>query len=405
MKSWIKILIGLALGVAFGVVTGGEYKALQVLGTVFIDLLKMLVGILVFSSIVTGICHIHDPKKLGRIGLRTISFYVVSTLIAIGVGVSLAYLLEPGKGLSLFYDAVSAGEVRRVGVLDMIASIVPSNPFAAFVEGNILQVIAFAVLFAFALILTGEKGKPVLQFFEGVSEVMNTLAQIVMKLAPYGVFALIATSVGSMGISVMWQLGKFLLCNYIACLIQVFVFFTIALKILAKADIMPFFKGMKDAIVVAFTTSSSAATLPVSMRCTRNELGVSEDISGFVLSLGSTINMNGAAIGQSIACVFIAQAYGIDLSWFQIVIIFITTLLSAIGAAGVPGTSIIMLSVVLSSVGLPLEGISLVAAVDRLREMVSTVVNILGDAVAALYVARKENELNLEKYNHAAWLT
>lgn len=405
MKSWIKILLGLVLGVAFGVIAGGEYKTLQVLGSVFIDLLKMLVGILVFSSIVTGICHIHDPKKLGRIGLRTISFYVISTLIAIGVGVVLAYLVEPGKGLSLFYDSVSTGEVRRVGVLDMIASIVPSNPFAAFVEGNILQVIAFAVLFAFALILTGEKGKPVLQFFEGVSEVMNTLAQIVMKLAPYGVFALIATSVGSMGVGIMWQLGKFLLCNYIACIIQVFVFFTIALKVLAKTDIMPFFKGMKDAIVVAFTTSSSAATLPVSMKCTRNELGVSEDISGFVLSLGSTINMNGAAIGQSIACIFIAQAYGIDLSWFQIVIIFITTLLSAIGAAGVPGTSIIMLSVVLSSVGLPLEGISLVAAVDRLREMVSTVVNILGDAVAALYVARKENELNLEKYNHAAWLT
>jgi len=403
MKSWVKILIGLFAGIVFGLFFGDQFKSLSIVGTLFIDLLKMIVGILVFSSIVTGICHIHDPKKLGRIGLRTISFYVGTTITAICIGLIFAFLIQPGVGLSYFSEIAAEAGTRRIGIMDFILSIVPSNPVAAFAEGNILQVIVFAIFFALALTLTGEKGKPVLAFFESISEVMNTLTHLIMRFAPYGVFALIATTIGSNGSNVILPLTKFLLCNFLACAIQIGVIFTIALKILAHTEIGPFFKGMKDAIVVAFTTSSSSATLPVSMECARDKLGVSDDISGFVLALGSTVNMNGAAIGQSIACVFIAQAYGIELTFFKIIILVVTTLLSAIGAAGIPGQSIVMLSVVLNSIGLPLEGIALVAGVDRIREMVSTVVNILGDAVAMLYVARKENQINMEKYKLAAW--
>jgi len=266
-----------------------------------------------------------------------------------------------------------------------------------------LQIIVFAIFFAYAIILSGEKGKFVLSFLESVAEVMHSLTHFIMRFAPYGVFALIATSVGSMGMRVIVPLLKFLACNYIACFIQIFVVFTLIIRFLIRVDVMPFFKGMKDAIVLAFSTSSSAATLPVSMECAREQLGISEDISGFVLSLGSTINMNGGAIGQAIASIFIAQAYGIELSFVKIGVLVFTSLISAVGAAGIPGSGIVMLSVVLNAVGLPLEGVALVVGVDRIREMVSAVTNILGDGVAALYVAKKESQLNRDLYNHATW--
>ena len=404
MKGWMKVLIGLVLGAIFGLVFGQEFQPLTLVGKVFIDLLKMLVGLMVFASIVTGICHINDPKKLGRIGLRTILFYLGTTGIAITVGILSALWIAPGRGLDLIYDAASLQEARRIGILEFISSVVPANPFAAFVEGNILQVIVFSVLFAFAIIFAGEKGKGVLGFCESLSEVMQSMTHFIMRTAPFGVFALIASSVGSIGFRVILPLLKFLLCNYIACLFQIVVIFSLLLKLLAKTPVMPFFKGMKDAIVLAFTTSSSAATLPVSLECATEELGISEDIAGFVLSLGSTINMNGAAIGQAISCLFIAEAYGITLSWFNMAVLVVTALICAIGAAGIPGQGIVMLSVVLGAMGLPLEGIALVAGVDRLREMVSAVVNILGDAVGAMYVARKENAINLNTYQDANWL-
>jgi Na+/H+-dicarboxylate symporter len=403
MKIWVKVLIGLVLGVLFGLFVGEQFKFLSVMGKVFIDLLKMLVGLIVFSSIVTGICHINDPKKLGRIGIRTLIFYAVTTLIAITIGVVIAYIVHPGSGLSLIYDKESI-QTGTLGLLDFVASLIPSNPFASFAEGNIMQIIVFSILFAYAIILTGEKGKMVFSLIESLSDVMHHLTHFVMKFAPYGVFALIAVSVGSMGIKVVLPLMKFLACNYIACLIQICVVFSLILRFLAKVPVLPFFKGMKDAIVLAFSTSSSAATLPVSMECAREQLGVSEDISGFVLSLGSTINMNGAAIGLATASIFIAEVYGIELSALQIGIIVFTSFLSAVGAAGIPGAGVVMLSIVLNAVGLPLEGIAIVAGVDRIRDMISTVANILGDGVAAVYVAKKENRLDERLYNHATWL-
>jgi Na+/H+-dicarboxylate symporter len=233
---------------------------------------------------------------------------------------------------------------------------------------------------------------------------MHKLTHFVMMLAPYGVFALMAATVGKIGIRSLVPLVKFLACNYIACLIQLLLVFSLSLKYLAKVKVIPFFKGMKDAIVLAFTTSSSSATLPVALECTQKHLGISEDISGFVLSLGSTINMNGGAIGQAISAMFIAQAYGIELGVVQVITLILISLFSAIGAAGIPGTGLIMLTLVLSVMGLPLEGIALVAGVDRLREMLSSVVNVLGDAVAAVFVAKKEGEINETIYHKATWI-
>jgi len=403
MKPWLKILIGLVLGVITGLILNKQIEILSMVGKAFIDLLKMLVGLIVFSSLVVGMCHISDPKKLGRIGIRTVLFYVVTTVIAIGIGLSIVLIVQPGMNLGIPLPSGHGGD-GNLSLIDFLFAIVPSNPFAAFAEGNILQIIVFAILFALAITMAGEKAKPVLGFIESLSEVMAKLTHVVMKLAPYGVFALMATAVGALGSKIILPLFWAIGCIFVACLIQVSVIFTLSLKYLAKVEIAPFFKGMKDAIIVAFTTSSSSATLPVNLECARDHLGLSSDISGFVLSLGSTINMNGTAIGQSVLAIFIAQAYGIDVSFTNIIILMFTTLVSAVGTAGIPGSGLVMLSIVLNAMGLPLEGIALVAGIDRLRDMFATVVNILGDAVAAVYVAKKENQIDETKYHTVTWI-
>jgi Na+/H+-dicarboxylate symporter len=403
MKPWLKILIGLVLGVITGLILNKQIEILSMVGKAFIDLLKMLVGLIVFSSLVVGMCHISDPKKLGRIGLRTVLFYVATTIVAIGIGLSIVLTVRPGMSLGIPIPSGHGGD-GNLSLIDFLFAIVPSNPFAAFAEGNILQIIVFAILFALAITMAGEKAKPVLGFIESLSEVMAKLTHVVMKLAPYGVFALMATAVGALGSKIILPLFWAIGCIFVACLIQVSIIFTLSLKYLAKVEIAPFFKGMKDAIIVAFTTSSSSATLPVNLECARDHLGLSPDISGFVLSLGSTINMNGTAIGQSVLAIFIAQAYGIDVSFTNIIILMFTTLVSAVGTAGIPGSGLVMLSIVLNAMGLPLEGIALVAGIDRLRDMFATVVNILGDAVAAVYVAKKENQIDETKYHTVTWI-
>lgn len=403
MKPWIKVLLGLFLGIAVGLIVRQEIALLKLAGNVFIDLLKMLVSLIVFASIVPGICHIHDPKKLGRIGLKTLLYYLCTTLIAISFGLICSFFLQPGAGLSLSSLGQSMTNANY-SFLAFISSLVPVNPIASFAEGKILQIIVFSMFFAYAIILSGEKGKPVLHIIESLAEIMYALAHFIMKLVPYGVFALIATAVGSIGLKVIFPLIKFLIANYIACFLQIFLIFGGSIRYLAKLEVVPFFKGMKDAIVLAFTTSSSSATLPVSLECVRDHLGVSKNISGFVLSLGSTINMNGAAIGQATAAYFIAEAYGIELTSIKIGILFFVSLVSSIGAAGIPGTGIVMLSIVLNALGLPLEGIALLAGVDRIREMLSAVTNILGDAAAAVCVATSEKEINQKQYRAVTWL-
>ncbi|CCB88241.1 dicarboxylate/amino acid:cation symporter [Simkania negevensis] len=404
MKPWLKILIGLVLGVVTGLILNRQVEFLSLVGKAFIDLLKMLVGLIVFSSLVTGMCHINDPKKLGRIGARTLIFYGVTTLIAIGFGLVMVYAIQPGKNLNLtLADGMGSG--GNLSLIDFIFSIVPSNPFASFAEGNVLQIIVFAIFFAFAITLAKEKAKPILHFIESISEVMANLTHVVMRFAPYGVFALMATAVGAVGSKIILPLFWAVVCIFCACVLHVVIVFAGSLKGLAKVDIAPFFKGMKDAIIVAFTTSSSSATLPVSLECARDHLGLSPDISGFVLSLGSTINMNGTAIGQAVLSIFIAQAYGIEITPISILILIFTTLISAVGTAGIPGSGLVMLSIVLNAMGLPLEGIGIVAAIDRFRDMFGTVVNILGDAVAAVYVAKKEGQIDEKKYHTVTWIS
>lgn len=399
-KLWMKILIGLLCGVVYGLLLGPHAVYLKPLGTIFLNLINMLVVLLVFSSMTVGITSIHDPQKLGRVGLKSLLLYLGTTAIAIAIGLFFAKVLQPGQGVGLVStQSVETGELPSIA--NILFDIVPSNPIAALVEGNVLQIIVFSLFLGVSINFAGEKGRPLLEILESLADVMFRLTSIVMEFAPYGVFAIMAWVAGSFGVGILKVLAKFLLCNYLACAVHVLVVYCGLLWFAARLNPAPFFRGMGDAIAIAFSTNSSSAALPVSLHCTQENLGISRSISNFILPLGATVNMNGTAIFQGVCAVFIAQAYGIDLGWQQLLTIIVTACLSAVGSAGIPGTGFIMLSVVLTSVGLPVEGLALVAGVDRVREMMSTAVNILGDAVVALYIAKSEGELDVAQYNHA----
>lgn len=397
MKLWIKILIAVVLGALFGMLMGPYAILLKPVGTVFLSLINMIIVLLILSSMTVGITRIHDPKKLGRIGVKTLLLYLATTAIAIVIGITFAEFFQPGAGMELHGGKTIV--LNESPNLDQILiSIIPTNPIAALVQGNFIQIIVFSLFLGIAINLSGEKGKPLLAFFESLADVMYRMTSMVMQFSPYGVFAIMAWVAGSFGIAVLFPLMKFLFAYYLACLFHVLLIFCGMLRGLAKLSPWPFFRGMKEAIVMAFSTCSSSATLPISMHCAENNLGVPRSLSSFMLPLGSTINMNGAAIFQGMSALFVAQAYGITLDLHSVLTIVITATLSSIGAAGIPGTGFIMLSVVFSSVGLPIEGLALLAGIDRIREMGSTVLNILGDAVCAVYVAKQEGELNVEQY-------
>lgn len=400
MKLWIKILIALLLGIAAGAIIGPGAELLKPVGTVFLNLITMVIVPLVFSSMAVGVTSI-DPQKLGRIGSKTLFLYFFTTLIAIVFGLSFSYFFRPGDAMQLSSQTSIAFEVPPTPSLSsVLLSLIPVNPIAAFVEGNVLQIIVFAIFIGISINIAGEKGKPLLELLESLSDVMYRLTTIIMEFSPFAVFSIMAWVAGSFGLMVLLPLLKFLATYYVACAFHVLVVFYGILYFFAKLSPKPFFRGMSDAIMVAFSTCSSAATLPVSMHCVQRNLGVSKNIASFVLPLGSTINMNGTAIFQAMSALFVAQAYDIGLEWHSIVTIVVTALMSAVGAAGIPGTGFIMLSVVFTSVGLPLEGLALLAGIDRVREMVSTVLNILGDAVCAVYVAKQEGELDERQYNN-----
>jgi dicarboxylate/amino acid:cation (Na+ or H+) symporter, DAACS family len=401
MKLWVKILIALFLGVIVGVLLGPKAEYLKPIGYVFLSLINMIIVLLVLSSMTVGITSIHDPQKLGRVGLKTLFLYLSTTVIAILFGIGFAKLFGPGEGLNFAVKDVAAAAQEKTRTLgEILVSIIPHNPVASLVEGNVLQIIVFSLFLGLAINFAGEKGRPLLELMESLADVMYRLTSIVMEFSPYGVFAIMAWVAGSFGVEILLPLVKFLAVYYCACLVHVLVVFCGMLWFLARLNPWPFFRGMGDAIMVAFSTSSSSAALPVSMHCVQKNLGVSKHITNFVLPLGSTVNMNGAAIFQGMSTLFVAQAYGIDLGWQSLLTIVVTATLSSIGAAGIPGSGYLMLTVVFSSVGLPQEGLLVLASIDRIREMGSTVLNVLGDAVVAVYVAKQEDEIDERQYNH-----
>jgi len=398
MKLWVKITIGLVAGICTGLLLGDKVSFLKPFGDVFLNAIKMLIVPLVFSSLVVGVTSLKDPKKLGRVGLKAFVAYLFTTVFAISIGLFFGQLLKPGAGMHLLPSDPSIAPVQQ-SLVDTFVNIIPSNPLQALASGQILQIIVFALLFGIALVLIGEKAKPVSDFFEAIAESMYKLTEMVMSLAPYGVFALMAWVGGSYGISVLLPLGKIIFAVYLACLVHALCVYSGVLFFVGRLNPVRFFYGIKEALAVSFSTSSSSATLPVSIREVQENLGVSKGVASFVLPLGATVNMDGTAIYQGVTALFVAQAFGIDLSFAQMVTIVLTATLASIGTAGIPGAGLIMLSLILSSVGLPMEGLALVAGIDRILDMMRTSVNVTGDCMVATLVAKSEGELDLDVYS------
>lgn len=404
MKLWKKMLIGLVLGTLSGILLREKAQYLKPVGSVFLSLLNMVVVLLVFSSITVGITSINDTRKLGRVGLKTLLLYISTTAVAIIFGLIAAKIFNPGKGIGLTFEGLPISIDETPELVSLFINLVPKNPIGALASGNILQVIVFSIFLGLGITFAGEKGKPIARLLESLSEVMFSITGIVLSLAPYGIFAIMAWVSGTFGVTILYKLLKLVVLHYVVCIFHLVIVFGGILMFMAKLKLKPFFKGMTDAITLAASTTSSSATLPATLHCVEENLGVSRGIASFSLPLGSTINMNGTAIFQAIAAVFIAQAYGVDLSWGELLVIVVTATLSAVGCAGIPGGGLVTLSIVLGSVGLPLEGIAIVAGIDRIRDIIGTVVNILGDAVVAVYVAKSEGELDEERYNNEVYV-
>ena len=403
-KVYTRVFLGLGLGLLAGIIAPDMITIFYPVGQVFIRLIKMIVVPLVFASLLVGTASLGDIRKLGRIGVKTISFYMLSTALAITIGLAIANMIKPGdeipvevkEAISRDYESSARDKVGSAGqgfsAVDVLLDIIPENPVRAMSEGKMLQIILFALLSGIALIhIPTEKRESLVRFFDAVTDVMIMMVHFVMRLAPYGVFALIAYVIASYGSSIILTLFSYFLTTILALAIHVIVFNSAVIRYFSGLTIREFWQGIYPALLVAFSTSSSSATLPVSMDCAENNLKVRPDVASFVLPLGSTINMDGTAIFQGVSAVFIANVYGIDLTVFDQLTIILTATLASIGTAGAPQVGIIMLTLVLQSIGIPLEGIALILGVERFLDMTRTMVNVTSDLSCSVFISDRES--------------
>ncbi|GLO61360.1 dicarboxylate:amino acid:cation symporter DAACS family protein [Vibrio sp. MACH09] len=399
LELWKKILVGMILGVIVGTVMGPDAEVLKPIGTLFINAIKMLIVPLVFCSLIVGITSMKDTQKMGRIGAKAVIFYLGTTAVAITIGLVLAAVLTPGAGLNMVASNPEAAGKEAPALVQTLLNMVPKNPVGALAAGNILQIIVFAIGLGISLVLVGDKAEPAIKVFESLAEAMYKLTELVMKLAPFGVFGLMAWVAGKYGLDVLLPLIKVVAVVYLGALIHVLVFYSGVIRTLGGLSPVRYLKGLANPAAVAFTTTSSSGTLPATIKAARQELGVSKSVSSFVLPLGATINMDGTALYQGVCALFIAQAFGIDLATSDYVTIILTATLASVGTAGVPGAGLIMLSLVLTTVGLPIEGLAIVAGIDRVLDMARTTVNVCGDMMVSVMVAKSEGELDTSVYN------
>jgi len=398
MQLSTKILIGLAAGIVFGILLQGSPGIantwIKPFGTLFLNLIKMIIVPLVLASLVVGTCGLGDVKKLGRIGGKTLAYYLLTTAFAVTLGLILANIFKVGAGFTLPAEIKPAEASQIPKFVDTLLNIIPTNPIKALADGNMLQIIAFALILGGGAVVLGDKGKPVYDFFNSLAEITYKITGGIMNFAPYAVFALITPVVAANGPKVLLPLLSVIILVYVGCILHAALVYSATLTLFAKISPLKFFKGIFPAQAIAFTTCSSAATLPVNMKCTEENLGVPKSISSFVLPLGATINMDGTALYQGVCALFIANVFGLELTLSQQFLIVMTATLASIGTAGVPGAGLIMLTMVLQTVGLPLEGLALVAGIDRILDMARTTVNITGDSACAVVMAASEKELD-----------
>lgn len=378
-------------------------------GDLFINLLSFLAIPLVIASLIVGAASLGDVKKLGRIGGKTFAIYIITTAIAISIGLIIANVLEPGKKVDTEskqqlisqYETETSEKIVdnvKIDIVDFFVSIVPKNPIKAMAEGEMLQIVFFAVLFGITItFIEKTKADALIKFFDAVSDTMIKMVDFIMMIAPFGVFALISSTIAEFGFDIITTIIWYIVCVLLGLILHTVIVYSFLVKSMGKMSPMFFFKGMRNAQAIAFSTSSSAATLPVTFECVEENLGVPKQISGFVLPLGATINMDGTALYQGVATVFIAQVYGMDLDFAAQITIVLTAVLASIGTAPVPGVGIIMLIMILQAVNVPPEGIALIIGVDRILDMSRTITNITGDAAVAVAVAGSEKVLNYTK--------
>jgi len=386
------ILIGFAVGIIIGIFLTPEFAAtwLKPFGTLFVRLLKMLIVPLVFATLVVGVASI-APAKLGRLAWKTIVLYYVTAAIAVCIGLGLANITGIGTGMAL--GELAAVEPKVPPPLsEVLLGIIPTNPVGAMAQGQILPIIFFAILFGIAINLAGKVCEPLYNIIDGIANAMFKVVRFVLYYAPIGVFALIGWVVATYGVDILLPFAALIAICYIGYILHVGVTYSLFIRYLGKINPWVWLVRIKESPTFAFVTASSSATLPVTMRVVQENTGVSKETAGFVLPVGATINMDGTALYQGVAAVFLANAFGIELGFGGNMIIFVTAILASIGTAGVPGAGLIMLMVVLGAVGIPLEGIALIAGIDRILDMGRTAVNVTGDTVVAGIVAHTEGE-------------
>jgi len=395
---WQRVVAALLLGLLAGYIWGPEAESIKWIGDFFIKAIKMLVVPLIFFSLVSGVAAIGDLRKLGKVGGRAMILFIITGQIAAWLGLFLGTIFKPGSGLPL--DLIKKGktpEPNETSAVDMILSIVPDSPVQVMADARVLPLIVFAMLIGVGILMAKEDGKPLIKIFDSGAIVMQKVTMIVMELTPFGVFALMAWVMGTLGVDAVINLAKLVGLNYLGCLMIIFIMYSAMLKFIGKVPVIDFFRGIIDAIAVSYSTASSNATLPVTLRCAQRNLGVSKSVSSFVISLGATINMNGTAMYLGLATLFGAQIFGVDLTWGQYGLIALLSTLGAIGAAGIPGAGLIMMALVFGAVGVPLETIAFVAGVDRIMDMMRTTTNVSGDAAVAVTVASMTGELDKEE--------
>ncbi|WP_136634427.1 dicarboxylate/amino acid:cation symporter [Pseudooceanicola onchidii] len=410
MSLTVKVLIGMGAGLVLGVIfnmidsdfinthiAGGLFA---MIGKMFVNALKMLVVPLVFFSLICGVTGIGDIRVLGRVGGKSLVLYLFTTALAISIAILLALAVGPGVGFNMEgVDTSGITGKEAPSVWNVFAAIVPTNPVAAFANGDMLQVIFYTVVLGVAVLMLGGKSKPFIEACEYMNEVMMKVVTIVMAAAPIGVFCLIAKTFTEQGIELFGPVLAYVITLVVALFLHLFVTLMIILKVFSGLNPFIFMKKMRPAQIFAFSTASSNATIPVTLRSVTERVGVDNSVASFCVPFGATINMDGTAIMQGVATVFLANVYGIDLGLGGYITVIAMAVLASIGTAGVPGVGLVMLTMVLGQVGLPIEGIALILGVDRLMDMIRTAVNITGDAVVSTIVAKGEGKVDMAVFN------
>ena len=399
MKLWTKVTLGLILGIIFGIFLPEYVQYIKPVGDIFLRMIKMVIAPLIFFSLVAGITSISDPASLGRIGIKAVMAFLGTTFFAVVFGIIVALVLKPGFGTHIDFGLPHSVVQQSKGfnMLDFVVGIVPNNIVGAFYNSDVLQIVFFAIFSGYIINKMGPSGEVIKDMFHSLSKMILKMISMIIQLSPYGAFALTAWVVGTQGFDVMISLSKLVAAVVIAMIFQ-YCIFGVLIRVFCRISPIPFYKKSIEYQVLAFSTSSSKATLATTMQVCRERLGISESSTSFILPLGASINMDGFAINLSLTTIFFAQILGVHLGLQDYLVIILTSTLGSIGGAGIPGASLIMLPMVLSSINLPIEGVAIIAGIDRLLDMLRTTINITGDATITLIIDSSEGTLDREKY-------